>query len=60
MSDYLILGSGLAGLSCSHHTGHDRCLILDKNTHAFGHIHFETREGFTWDQGRHVSLTKHE
>jgi protoporphyrinogen oxidase len=60
MSDYLILGSGLAGLSCSYHIGHDRCLILEKNAHAYGHIHSEIREGFTWDQGPHVSFTKHE
>ena len=59
MSDYLILGAGLAGLSCSHHIGHGRCLLLEKNAHAYGHIHSVLREGFTWDQGPHVSFTKH-
>ena len=60
MQDHLILGSGLAGLSCSYHIGHERCLILEKNAHAFGHIHSELRDGFTWDQGPHVSFTKHD
>jgi protoporphyrinogen oxidase len=35
-------------------------MLLEKNGHAFGHIHSEIREGFTWDQGPHVSFTKHE
>lgn len=56
----LILGAGLSGLSCSSHIGHDKCLILEKNGHAYGHIHSEIREGFTWDQGPHVSFTKHD
>jgi protoporphyrinogen oxidase len=56
----LILGAGLSGLSCSYHLGHDKCLILEKSHHAFGHIHSEFRNGYTWDQGPHVSFTKHE
>lgn len=56
----LILGSGLAGLSCSYHFGHDNCLILEKNGHAYGHLHMEKRDGYTWDEGPHVSFTKHE
>lgn len=60
MPDHLILGAGLAGLSCSYHIGHERCLLLEKNTHAYGHIHSEVRDGFTWDQGPHVSFTKQE
>jgi protoporphyrinogen oxidase len=56
----LILGSGLAGLSASYHLGHEDCLILEKNLHAFGHLHADYREGFTWDQGPHVSFTKHQ
>lgn len=55
----VILGAGLAGLSASYHLGHDRCLMLERNTHAFGHIRSEQRDGFTWDQGPHVSFTKH-
>ena len=55
----LILGAGLAGLSASYHLGHDKCLILEKNAYPFGHLNVEFRGGFTWDQGPHVSFTKH-
>jgi protoporphyrinogen oxidase len=56
----LILGAGLAGLSASYHLGHEACILLEKNLHMHGHLHAEFREGFTWDQGPHVSFTKHE
>lgn len=56
----LILGSGLAGLSCSFHLGHGNCVLLEERDHAFGHIHSTHRKGFTWDEGPHVSFTKHE
>lgn len=56
----VILGAGLAGLSASYHIGHDRCVLLERNLHAFGHIHSSKRDGFTWDQGPHVSFTKHD
>jgi protoporphyrinogen oxidase len=42
----LILGAGLSGLSCSYHLGHERGLILERSSHAFGHIHSEIRDGF--------------
>jgi protoporphyrinogen oxidase len=56
----IILGAGLSGLSCSYHLGHNNCLLLEKEGHAYGHIHSEIRSGFTWDQGPHVSFTKNE
>ena len=56
----LILGAGLSGLSCSYHLGHERCLLLEKDARAFGHVAAEIRDGFTWDPGPHVSFTKHE
>jgi len=56
--EYLILGSGLSGLSTSYHLGHERCLILEANNHPFGHISSEKVNGFTWDIGPHVSFTK--
>ncbi len=56
----LILGAGLAGLSCSYHLGHENSLVLEKEGHAHGHIHTRFRDGFTWDEGPHVSFTKHE
>jgi protoporphyrinogen oxidase len=59
-SEYTILGAGLAGLSSSYHLGHNRCRIFEKNIHAGGHIYSEVVDGFTWDQGPHVSFTKQE
>lgn len=56
----LILGAGLAGLSASYHIGHQQCRILEKKSHAFGHLHSEIVDGFTWDEGPHVSFTKSE
>jgi len=56
----LILGAGLSGLSASYHIGHEQCLILERSGQPFGHIASEQRDGFTWDQGPHVSFTKHE
>jgi protoporphyrinogen oxidase len=56
--EFLILGSGIAGLSASFHVGHNRCLILEKQEHAFGTLFSEKLNGFTWDKGPHVSFTK--
>ncbi|TGD82996.1 protoporphyrinogen/coproporphyrinogen oxidase [Hymenobacter wooponensis] len=56
----VILGAGLAGISASYHIGHERCVVYEQNTYAGGHIHSEIRDGFTWDEGPHVSFTKHE
>lgn len=56
----LILGAGLAGLSCSYHLGHQKCMLLEKAGHPYGHIHSDFRGGFTWDEGPHVSFTKND
>jgi protoporphyrinogen oxidase len=56
----LILGAGLAGIATSHHIGHDSCLVVEKTHRPLGHVASETVDGFTWDQGPHVSFTKHE
>lgn len=58
--DVLILGAGLAGLSSSYHIGHDRCVLLEANSHPFGHISTRQFDGFTWDEGPHVSFTEHQ
>lgn len=55
----VILGAGLAGLSASYHLGHERCVLLERQAHAFGHIASVQRDGFTWDEGPHVSFTRH-
>jgi protoporphyrinogen oxidase len=55
----VILGAGLAGLSASYHLDHD-CEIFEKREHAGGHIYSHRLNGFTWDEGPHVSFTKYE
>lgn len=55
-----ILGAGLAGISASYHIGHANCIVFEKNNYLGGHIHTEIKNGFTWDEGPHVSFTKHE
>lgn len=55
-----ILGGGLAGISCSYHLKHENCEIFEQNAYLGGHIHNEVRDGFTWDEGPHVSFTKHD
>lgn len=57
---YTILGAGLAGLSCAYHLGHENCEIFEQHAYVGGHIHSDFRDGFTWDEGPHVSFTKHE
>jgi protoporphyrinogen oxidase len=56
----VILGAGLAGLSSSYHLGHERCVVFEQKHHAGGHIHTEFAGGFTWDEGPHISFTKHQ
>ncbi len=56
----VILGAGLAGLSASYHLGHDRCVVFEQKHHAGGHIHTEVVDGFTWDEGPHLSFTKYD
>lgn len=57
---YTVLGAGIAGLSSSYHLGHENCIIFEKNNYHGGHIHSEKFNGFTWDEGPHVSFTKNE
>ena len=56
---YTILGAGLAGISASYHLGHEKCEVFEKKNHIGGHIHSDIIDGFTWDEGPHVSFTKH-
>jgi protoporphyrinogen oxidase len=55
-----ILGAGLAGLSTSYHLDHVGAVIFEATDHYGGHVHSETREGFTWDDGPHISITMNE
>jgi protoporphyrinogen oxidase len=56
----LILGGGLSGLSAAFHLGHSNCLILEAAPQLFGLLATRRRNGFTWDNGPHVSFTKNE
>lgn len=55
-----ILGAGLTGLSCSHFLGHNNCILFEKHDYLGGHIATHYRNGCYWDEGPHVSFTKHE
>ncbi len=56
-----ILGAGLAGLSTSYHLGHpDGAVLFETKPHHGGHLHSEFRDGFTWDDGPHISFTSNE
>ena len=57
MDKITILGAGVSGLSCSFHLGHENCNIFERNTFSGGHIYSHERDGFTWDEGPHVSFT---
>lgn len=59
MGEFTILGAGLAGISASYHLGHCNCVLFEKNNYMGGHIHSRKNGGFTWDEGPHVSFTKH-
>ena len=56
--DIVILGAGLAGLSTSYHLGHSsNTVILEAKDHYGGHVYSVQRDGFTWDDGPHISFT---
>ena len=56
-----IVGAGISGLSTSFHLGHpDGTVIFESKSHYGGHVHSEYRDGFTWDDGPHVSFTSNE
>ena len=57
---YTILGAGLSGISSSFHLSHNNCKVFEKKNHLGGHIYTEIIDGFTWDEGPHVSFTKNE
>lgn len=62
MSDtkqFTIIGAGLAGLSASYHLEHTNCLVFEQKDHIGGHVFTHSQNGFYWDEGPHVSFTKH-
>ncbi len=60
MKTVTILGAGISGLTTSFHVGHENCVIYESKSHYGGHIWSESRDGFTWDDGPHVSFTNNE
>ena len=56
----LVLGGGISGISASYHIGHDKCTVLEQGDYSLGILESRTIDGYTWDQGPHVSFTKHD
>lgn len=59
---YTILGAGLSGLSIADHFEKLNIPfeIFESKNHGGGHVFSEKIDGFTWDEGPHISFTKHE
>jgi len=59
---YTILGAGLSGLSAADHLAKNEIdfKLYEGKSHGGGHIHSEVVDGFTWDEGPHVSFTKYD
>jgi protoporphyrinogen oxidase len=59
---YIILGAGLSGLSVADHLSEIGVpyQVYEAKPHGGGHVHSEVVDGFVWDEGPHVSFTKHE
>ena len=58
-----VLGTGMAGLGAGHvlDTAGVPFTCFDRNQHFGGHTHsFRYEEGFVFDEGGHISFTKHE
>lgn len=57
---FTILGAGIAGLGCSYYLGHEKCIIFEKNSYHGGHVATHRVDDCQWDEGPHISFTKHE
>ena len=55
-----ILGAGISGLSTSYHLGHRDSVVFEAGDGYGGHVTSWTRDGFTWDDGPHISFTSNE
>ena len=56
----VILGAGLAGLSCGYQLRGSDCHIYEKNKYYGGHTATHCIDNCFWDEGPHISFTKHE
>lgn len=57
---FTILGAGLAGIAVADHLNKKGIPfeVFEAKPYGGGHIHTEQKDGFTWDEGPHVSFTK--
>ena len=53
----VIIGAGISGLAASYHLERSETVILESTDHYAGHVHSEFVDGFTWDDGPHMSFT---
>ena len=63
MSNICILGTGMAGYGAAHRVREagKQAILFDKKSHYGGHTaSFEIEGKYTFDEGPHVSFTKHE
>lgn len=60
MRQLTILGAGISGLATAYHAGHDRSEIFEAASVHSGHVRSHSEDGFTWDDGPHVSFTNSE
>ena len=52
-----IIGAGISGLAVSQHLDHKDTIVFESTDHYAGHVHSEVVDGFTWDDGPHMSFT---
>jgi protoporphyrinogen oxidase len=57
---FAILGAGISGLSTSYHLDHRDTVIFEATDHYAGHVYSEVVDGFTWDDGPHLSFASNE
>ena len=57
--DVIIVGGGLAGLTCAHHLTNQglRCRLFEANDRVGGRISTDFKDGFRLDRGFQVFLT---
>ena len=56
----VVLGAGIAGLSYGHHLRSSDCDIYEKKHYYGGHTATHCVDDCFWDEGPHISFTKHE
>ncbi len=56
----VILGAGLAGLGAASRLADHDAVIYEKRSHSGGHASSHQVQGFTFDEGPHISFTKDE